>query len=242
MISGITSKFSQFSQIGISDEEANFGLEEDDIKRTSTSTPLLLHDYSMQEITKLMTDWGIFKALTTHGFDHPHVRLDTSDTFVHRVSVTDDKLAKLADGHNYLIDLFLRRRDTLIDQCKCFRAAPEDCQKFLRDAFGERHLKLTVTEWLRMQNPLVDFAPERPQLPGQTHPGLQMSTLIMRLVSFLCSLTLFSSFWRSQFLYFRLFFNPYPALSHVQFPCGTDGRNVQEEAERRTRQLSRAFL
>ena len=49
--------------------------------------------------------------------------------------------------------------------------------------------KFLILDWLTLQNPLQNFTPERPPLPGQKHPGLSLGKKVMDIFIYLARLT-----------------------------------------------------
>ncbi|MFQ6110342.1 MAG: hypothetical protein ACE5L7_12400, partial [Candidatus Aminicenantales bacterium] len=63
----------------------------------------------------------------------------------------------------------------------------------IKSAFARRFLSpeydFLILEWLTLQNPLQDFTPERPALPGQSHPGLSLGKKVLDIFIYLARLT-----------------------------------------------------
>jgi len=49
--------------------------------------------------------------------------------------------------------------------------------------------RFLILEWLTLQNPLQNFTPERPPLPGQKYPGLSLGKKVMDIFIYLARLT-----------------------------------------------------
>ncbi|NIM91399.1 MAG: hypothetical protein GTO17_10685 [Candidatus Aminicenantes bacterium] len=49
--------------------------------------------------------------------------------------------------------------------------------------------KFLILDWLTLQNPLQDFTPERPPLPGQKYPGLSLGKKVIDIFIYLARLT-----------------------------------------------------
>jgi hypothetical protein len=47
-------------------------------------------------------------------------------------------------------------------------------------------MEVIALEWLLLQNPLAEFSPDRPRLPGQQHPGLGLLSDIMGWLLVVC--------------------------------------------------------
>ena len=48
--------------------------------------------------------------------------------------------------------------------------------------------KLLYLEWLTLQNPLLQFTPQRPPLPGQVYPGLKLGKKVLDIFTYLARL------------------------------------------------------
>ncbi|KAJ3061498.1 hypothetical protein HDU98_002603 [Podochytrium sp. JEL0797] len=47
-------------------------------------------------------------------------------------------------------------------------------------------MSVTIIEWLALQNPLLEFKPSRPRLPGQHHPGLGVARQVTQMLVHMC--------------------------------------------------------
>ena len=56
----------------------------------------------------------------------------------------------------------------------------------LREELGRDGLFAMSIEWLQLQNPMLEFTPERPRLPGQNHPGLGLAEEIFEMLRNAC--------------------------------------------------------
>ena len=54
------------------------------------------------------------------------------------------------------------------------------------ETFSAEPPRMLAINWLLMQNPYATFAPNRPQLPGQLHPGLGQARRVTQLLVDLC--------------------------------------------------------
>jgi len=124
--------------------------------RMSHKDKLFLNRYSIKDMMSIMDKVGMLQYLERKGLSVPLVELDLDDSMSFYFKLYDsDKTPE-----NLLIDL--RLSDT--------RFVPE--KRF----FEEKHVLSTldriVIEWLSIQNPRGKFQKDRPQLPGQSRPGL----------------------------------------------------------------------
>jgi hypothetical protein len=71
--------------------------------------------------------------------------------------------------------------------------------------------KLLFLEWLTLQNPLLEFSPDRPPLPGQTYPGLKLGKKVLDIFSYLAwinnsdGILAFPSYFHNALLFMRAF-------------------------------------
>jgi len=190
----IIAKLKHLMDIGISPEFEE-AFKEDDLSMTpgNTGTDRFLGIYSKQDVEDEFQKSGIIPSLHEKGFLHLEFVMDTSDPFVHSVKVTDKSLESKPLTSRFLIDLFVRRRDFKYSEFKTF-TNHKDAEHMVVDYDGEdvknffkKHLTfelhMSVVEWLSMQNPLSEFLPERPQLPGQKHPGLGVGRRMVEMLS-----------------------------------------------------------
>ena len=122
------------------------------------TSDLFLRYYSREGLEKAMEMYGIFDLLRRKGFDDFLIDFEVEDPYRQKVRL-------YAGGEkrpeNLLIDLIMR--EGILHPCRGLPSDPDD---------GSTQFSVLTIEWLCMQNPLASFAPERPPLPGQTHPGL----------------------------------------------------------------------
>jgi hypothetical protein len=112
---------------------------------------------------------------------------------------------------------------------------PEPVLAFMERELGTAPLKITVIEWLAMQNPDASFTDDRPQLPGQTHPGLHVAKQLMQMVFELArkqgrdALLNFPEHFHNAWLYSRrglFFLNP-----------AFEGNSIEQEVEKKKNTL-----
>jgi len=149
-------------------------------------TKLLLGEYSDEMIMKYLEDFKIIQKLNEKGYTQITLKTDTSDPFVHRVVVSDKSLKSKSEGNNILIDMHVRRKDFRIGDFKSFIHDRElqDVNHSVKKLLNF-DMKLTVIEWMLMQDPLKNFSDKRAQLPGQRHPGLGVGRNMIELLIYL---------------------------------------------------------
>jgi len=128
--------------------------------------------------------------------------LDSSDPFVHSLSVTHKKLGRRSienDGpSSFILKLFVKRAvqwdwktmhlfSAVAKPCEAFNEFMGELPEKDRDIHapfeGLKHMMdCSILEYVYLQNPLKDFTEERKQLPNQKHPGLGVGKEFMKLV------------------------------------------------------------
>ncbi len=118
----------------------------------------LLGFYSAQGLELTMERTGLLERIRNLGFLHPTLELDLDNPAGDTARLYGDR----------------RRRELLIEtRLRIDR----------RTLPGFAMLRI---EWLLLQNPRGQFTPERPQLPGQTYPGLGMLQDLIALFVLAC--------------------------------------------------------
>ncbi len=125
--------------------------------------------YSREGLEYALERYGIFDELRKRGFDHFIVDVDTTDPYRHRLALYYQQ----KDDEHLLAEVVLRR--------KVITLYPP----FPSPVHGRQYEVLQV-EWLVLQNPTRSFTPQRPRLPGQTHPGLGMGEMVVTLLMIVC--------------------------------------------------------
>jgi hypothetical protein len=99
---------------------------------------------------------------------------------------------------NVIVDLKLR--ETI------FRPKNELAEKTSHSAFA-----MLFLEWLTLQNPLLEFSPDRPPLPGQKYPGLKLGKKILDIFAYLAwinnsdGIMAFPCYFHNALLFMRAF-------------------------------------
>jgi hypothetical protein len=81
----------------------------------------------------------------------------------------------------------------------------------LAEATSHSAFKLLFVEWLTLQNPLLQFSPERPALPGQKYPGLKLGKKILDIFAYLAwinnsdGILAFPCYFHNALLFMRMF-------------------------------------
>ncbi|MFI5396545.1 MAG: hypothetical protein ACHQ9S_13510 [Candidatus Binatia bacterium] len=117
---------------------------------------MVLGRYDAAAIQRLFEEEGIFQALAQKGFAHLEVKVDSEGRALPHALLFGRK-----GGQDYL----------LLDACIGDAVVRRD---FLRRRGypTDRSIDLAVVHWIREEDPTTTFAPGRPPLPLQQHPGL----------------------------------------------------------------------
>ncbi len=81
----------------------------------------------------------------------------------------------------------------------------------LAEATSQSAFKLLFVEWLTLQNPLLEFTPERRALPGQKYPGLKLGKKILDIFAYLAwinhsdGIMAFPCYFHNALLFMRTF-------------------------------------
>ena len=133
--------------------------------RVSSSSNFLMGAFSERGILKVLDVFGFRKILANIGLSNIQIQVDTSDPHTHRLYAYYEK--KCSD--NKICELVLKR-------------GPIHFAQIADRAQLSNDPDLLQIEWLLLQNPKDQFSSERPQLPGQKHPGLNLGDRLMELL------------------------------------------------------------
>ncbi len=150
---------SEYVFTGDSDESS---LSQEDIFQdlsSSRGTSRFLGYYSKRGVWRRFELFGIFDRLSRLGLNNPELDIDTTDPFLHKMSLHHNIQGKrLLSG-----ELHVRKAPITLPDTDRTRV---DC---------------LVIEWFLLQNPLKPFSRRRPQLPGQDHPGLGIAMILFEM-------------------------------------------------------------
>jgi hypothetical protein len=118
----------------------------------------LLGYYSPHGVELALERYGFLSQIRALGFKEPELAIDLGGADGDRIRIHGD-----SDRSELLLELCLRRER---------RAVPG--------------MELLLVDWLLLQNPRAAFAPERPALPGQKHPGLGLLDEVVALLILIC--------------------------------------------------------
>ncbi|MCL1911591.1 MAG: hypothetical protein FWG13_05250 [Leptospirales bacterium] len=120
-------------------------------------SPMFLGCFSADDFLAVMEKIGMLAGLKELGFNDINVHIDIDEARVHYMKLYSGK----PGPENMLIDLRVTETRFMPDK------------RFFPKAELVPAYDMVVIEWLSLQNPKTDdFASDRPQLPGQTKPGL----------------------------------------------------------------------
>ena len=125
------------------------------------STRRILDFYTEEGFQWALDRYGLLEEIRDLGFDAPRFTFDTADPKRQHVTCHAAK-----DGvEHLLVDLMMGR---------IHKPAPEGLEP-------ADDLEFLSIEWMMLQNPSVEFAPDHPRWPGQDHPGLGLNQEVMLL-------------------------------------------------------------
>ena len=145
---------------GDSSDPLDFKLQ--DVLPESTH-PKLFGYYSASGIDYALRELGIYRKVDQQGFTGYKVTV-TGDAWCQTLDIKGQAKGKtflLAEGR------FRKHLWTL----------PENT--LLKIESSHKQYSMITIEWFLLQNPLAEFSPHRPQLPGQKHPGLGILEEVM---------------------------------------------------------------
>jgi hypothetical protein len=119
----------------------------------------LFDRYDDADLTRLFEDVGMFERLRAKGFEQFEVTVADYGLAVPHIVLS----ARKAGQRHLLLDACLRRVVAAV--------APEDRERAPELARGGP-LDLLLVHWIREEDPTAAFAPGRPPLLLQNHPGL----------------------------------------------------------------------
>jgi hypothetical protein len=127
---------------------------------------LYLNMYNEAQLLDIMKEAGLLAHLKTRGFNDLVIDIDQDETLIHYLRVYFEQKA----AENLLIDV--RLSDS--------RFVPD--KSFFEEGQNLVTLDMIVIEWLSIQDPRATFSSDRPQLPGQSKPGLGCLQYLMKMM------------------------------------------------------------
>lgn len=122
----------------------------------ATSKKLFLGRFSEKDLENMSQSIGLLRHLESIGFSVIHIDIDRDENYINYFKLYwKDKIPE-----NQLLDLRVSEHIFI----------PHE--RFFEEGFEIETYDMIFIEWLSAQNPLADFDQNRPQLPGQSRPGL----------------------------------------------------------------------
>lgn len=152
-------KFKSLKQVEkLSFEESDIFISESELMRQLNEKKgysLYLGVFTRDEVQKVLRSSHIWHDLTLKGFANLILDINTDDPHRHILRVYFDR----ADKAHMLIEIILSE--------SIFKPKVQYVPTFRQGTYN-----MLVIEWLVLQNPILKFSPEKPQLPDQQYPGL----------------------------------------------------------------------
>lgn len=126
---------------------------------------LFLGAYSEAGLVYALQQYGLWERVVDVARNEPMLRIEGTGESIQRFTITD------GDGGA-----------TLVDVKAGLRYGPDGDDERAHDLPGPASRPWLSMEWLTLQNPYRTFAHERPQLPGQRHPGFGAGREVMELM------------------------------------------------------------
>ncbi|UCF64909.1 MAG: hypothetical protein JSW33_03490 [bacterium] len=132
-------------------------------------SPYFLGYYSPEGVRYALESYGFFETLHKIGYKDLDLVVDTQDPYRQRIAVYYDH----KDPQHLLGEVVVKKKHIT------------PYPPFPSLIYG-RNFEVISIEWLCMQNPLANFNPDKPRLPGQKYPGLGMGAMIMEILVIMC--------------------------------------------------------
>ena len=128
--------------------------------------PRLFGYYTAPGVEYALREFGVFSLIEDLGYRDLEVNISGD------VWTQDLRIHGQGQGGQHLVAEGRFRRSAW--------KPPKDNPLRREMALGELHV--IFIEWFLLQNPLADFTPDRPRLPGQQHPGLGIRDEVMEVL------------------------------------------------------------
>jgi hypothetical protein len=132
---------------------------------SQTSSPYFLGYYSHAGIRYALENYGFFETLQKMGYKNLELVIDTKDPYRQRIATYYEQ----KDPEHMLGEVVVKRKHIT------------PYPPFPTLIHG-RNFEVIAVEWVCMQNPLANFSPDKPRLPGQKYPGLGMGETVMEIL------------------------------------------------------------
>ncbi len=193
--------------------------------------------YSEEGVKLALTKYGVYELLKEKGFDNIYTDVDTTDPYKHRIALYQES----KKTENLIVELVVRKYFFTLN-------LPFDSIHN-----GKNYTGLAI-DWLLIQDHKAKFTAAKPRLPGQKHPGLGLSSVILELLLIICwrlnlaGIINVPNHYHNAFLYSKIFYYLNPSAqarfvamrkSFKKFPLhkvawGIEWDCVQDLAEEKT--------
>ncbi|MCI0415806.1 hypothetical protein L0222_23780 [bacterium] len=137
---------------------------EQDLRREGSNR--LLERFTENEVFEALKGYGVLEQLSQKGYADPRLVIRSLDPFRQSVKLLESTSSPEDEDH-------------MLCELRVFDAHV----KGLCPATGDTmEIDTLVIDWLIFQNPRAQFAPHRPQLPGQKYPGLGIMRSCMQAI------------------------------------------------------------
>lgn len=147
---------------GSLDLEGSFGY----FALSSQNKNLFLNRLDANTLYQMIDKVGLVSHLLKMGFANIQIDIDKDDAQIHYLKIYYETM----DTDHLLIDLRVSES----------RFMPQ--KRFCEEYDAPTSFDMVVIEWLSAQNPKSTFDPNKPQLPGQSKPGLGSLNYMMELM------------------------------------------------------------
>ncbi|OGD24743.1 MAG: hypothetical protein A2Y69_15495 [Candidatus Aminicenantes bacterium RBG_13_59_9] len=134
-------------------------------------TSLFLGKFSLAEVSAVLGKKGFLREARKRGLWPLTFDMDSSEFPYQRFQIFYSE----KKPENLIVDLKFRETVFHLKNPLLYRILPQD-------------YRLLAFEWLTLQNPRLHFTPERPGLPGQAAPGLNLSKKVVDLFVYIAKL------------------------------------------------------
>lgn len=208
----------------VPDIKESFDLDEADLFNLNIGqrgNNMFLGYYSQRGLEIAMEKYKVTQKLRRKGFNNLKLKIDTSDPYKHSMMLNnhiENRIEKLVE--------FVVKRDFLdVDM------------PFKTDLNGKKY-EVLIVEWLKMQNPRVDFPEKKPRLPGQEYPGLGVGSDALEMLVFAArrlgmkGIVNIPDHYHNAFFYSRLFLfeKPEDQARLMAIIRDTRGKTIKEVA------------
>ncbi|KAJ2959686.1 hypothetical protein NQZ79_g4871 [Umbelopsis isabellina] len=155
------------------------------IVRNNKGTDLFMDDCAVVDLLRFYSEYNFLDKIRLKGYD-AQFEIDVSDSFVHKISIINHS----SPASEFILKAFLRRKIYQLADFKTWqrlkresppilsllnKATSKELEQNLLQLYGALSFSINTIEWLCLQDPAQRFTYQRPQLPGQRHPGLGLS-------------------------------------------------------------------